>query len=145
MKRALYTTALVLTLAIAVSACAKSTPAPTTTEAPTTTSPSGSTPTKTTTPSSSAPSGQTPKYGGTIQLAQAQDISSFDDATQGGPGGVPNSLFTQELWGGDWTKGNAGGYGTKATDWGSTGYDTVANQAGYLAQSWAINVDNDKG
>jgi peptide/nickel transport system substrate-binding protein len=70
--------------------------------------------------------------------------STFDDASQGGPGGVPNSLFAQELWAGDWAKGIGGGSGEKKTDWGTLGTDVFAFKTGLLAESWAVNVDSEQ-
>jgi ABC-type transport system substrate-binding protein len=86
----------------------------------------------------------TPIYGGIIHLMLLSNPSTFDDASQGGPGGVPNSLFAQELWGGDWAKGPGGGYGTKQTDFGTLGYDTFSNKTGYLAQTWTVNLSSDQ-
>ncbi len=87
------------------------------------------------------PAAQAPQYGGTLHLGISADVTTWDDATQGGPGGWDSLLTNQELWGGDWTKGPAGGNGTKDTDWGNTGYDTFKNKTGYIAESWQINVD----
>jgi peptide/nickel transport system substrate-binding protein len=144
MRRVLHTGALALLLIVIISACAKTTTAPTTTSAPSTTSTSTTAPPSTTKPVVTTASGQAPKYGGTLNISAAADIPTFDDANQGGPGGYPSVLFGQELWGGDWAKGPAGGYGTNATDWAILGYDNFANKTGYLAQSWAINVNSDQ-
>ena len=85
-----------------------------------------------------------PKYGGSIHLMLLSNPSTFDDAMQGGPGGVPNSLFAQELWGGDWAKGPGGGYGTRQTDFGTLGYDTFSYKTGYIAQGWTVNLNGDQ-
>jgi peptide/nickel transport system substrate-binding protein len=54
------------------------------------------------------------------------------------------NLFMNSLWEGDWTKGPAGGYGTKETEWGFGNNDIFAYKAGIIAESWNWTVDADK-
>src|ERR1035437_4185552 len=89
-----------LVIGVLLVACSKSSSPPTSTSQPTAST--SASPTTTTKPVATTLSGQTPKYGGTLNIATATDIATFDDANQGGPGGYPSVLFGQELWGGDW-------------------------------------------
>jgi peptide/nickel transport system substrate-binding protein len=91
-----------------------------------------------------SPAAQAPKYGGTVNQALNADVTTWDDPVAGGPT-VAGYIMAEELWGGDWAKGPAGGVGTKETDWGIPGYDTFSNKAGYIAESWQIKPDVEKG
>ena len=86
-----------------------------------------------------------PKYGGTLALCIAGDITypNFDpqlskETTMG--------LIYQRLWSGDWTKGPAGGYGSKQTDWRGR-YDLFDLKMGYVAENikWAVDASGKAG
>jgi peptide/nickel transport system substrate-binding protein len=78
----------------------------------------------------------TPQYGGVLGTAATEDPVGFDDAitvhyTTIGP--------YQCLWGGDWTKGNAGGYGTGEVNWYIRGAaNRLEYKTGKIAESWTI-------
>jgi peptide/nickel transport system substrate-binding protein len=80
-----------------------------------------------------------PQYGGVLVTALTEDPMGFDDAitvhyTTIGP--------YQCLWGGDWTKGNAGGYGTGECDWYIRGaINRLEYKTGKIAESWNIGDD----
>jgi peptide/nickel transport system substrate-binding protein len=82
-----------------------------------------------------------PKYGGTLNMTVAPAITVWDATRQ--ITGVFN-LHMNSLWEGDWTKGPAGGYGTKETDWGFGNNDIFSMKAGMVAESWKWSVDGDK-
>jgi peptide/nickel transport system substrate-binding protein len=87
------------------------------------------------------PGGEAPKYGGTAILCNTVDITSFDLIQTPPGGGVPKDYTNERIWDGDWTKGSAGGYGTKQTNWGGvTNIDAL--KTGYLAESvtWAFDA-----
>ena len=80
-----------------------------------------------------------PAYGGILTIAAAADPPAFDDAVQ--PHYVTGTLklTNEELWTGDWTKGIAGGHGTKECDWFTGGgLNRLEHKAGSLAESWEI-------
>ncbi len=80
-----------------------------------------------------------PVYGGILTTAAAADPPAFDDAVQ--PHYVTGTLklTNEELWTGDWTKGIAGGHGTKECDWFTGGgLNRLEHKAGALAESWEI-------
>ncbi len=56
-------------------------------------------------------------------------------------------VVTQPMWAGDWTKGNAGGYGSKQTDWGASNVDLYDLKTGYLAKSvkWSVDATANQG
>jgi peptide/nickel transport system substrate-binding protein len=121
-------TTILMTISLFVAACTPSAPAAPAnpTPSPATTSPSTPPPAATTPasppvsqPAPSSPVSSTPanpKYGGTLTLASALDITSFEPITS--LAGAPTrDLTNQELWAGDWTKGHAGGYGTDESSW----------------------------
>jgi peptide/nickel transport system substrate-binding protein len=86
-----------------------------------------------------------PIYGGTLTLALAGDISSFDLMYAGAPIPQPSLGVTNDpLWAGDWAKGPAGGYGTNETDW-RMSEDIFGNKAGFVADSWEWSADFEKG
>ncbi len=84
-----------------------------------------------------APTGEPPKYGGILRLPYNQDIVDFDDIVTNPWRSGPLST-TETLWAGDWTKGNAGGYGTKECEWTQQYFDIWEDKAGYIAESWEI-------
>ncbi len=79
-----------------------------------------------------------PVYGGTLNLASTVDTYGFDDAM------VPHAncyllKFTNdEIVQGDWTKGTAGGYGTKQCDWFLAGTNRLEHKAGSIIESWEL-------
>ncbi|MBI2849855.1 MAG: ABC transporter substrate-binding protein [Chloroflexi bacterium] len=140
-----------LSLVLAGCAPAATPPTPPTTTPPTTTPPTTTPPTITPPVAEPpqkeavAPTAEAPKYGGTLRLALAADITNFDDVVTVGFGhGLTNSLTNENMWTGDWAKGPAGGYGTKETDWIGI-YDVFENHTGTAAESWKWSVDGDKG
>jgi len=85
-----------------------------------------------------AESGERPLYGGTLNMALMADPSGFDDAVRTHSSVYPLKLTHEELWEGDWTKGNAGGYGTGECDWFLGANNRLEHKAGALAESWEI-------
>lgn len=79
-----------------------------------------------------------PQYGGTLNLVSTVDTYGFDDAM------VPHAncyllKFTNdEIVQGDWTKGNAGGYGTRECEWFLAGVNRLEHKAGSIAESWEL-------
>lgn len=79
-----------------------------------------------------------PQYGGTLNLVSTVDTYGFDDAI------VPHAncyllKFTNdEIVQGDWSKGNAGGYGTKECEWFLPGVNRLQHKAGSIAESWEL-------
>src|SRR3990170_4828249 len=140
-----------MALSLVIAACGPAA-TPTTPTAPST--PTEPTPTAPTTPTTEKPqqeavkpAADTPKYGGTVRLALTADMTNFDDVVTVGFGhGLTNSLTNENMWTGDWTKGPAGGYGTKQTDWIGI-YDVFDNHVGLAAESWKWTLDAaaDKG
>jgi peptide/nickel transport system substrate-binding protein len=79
-----------------------------------------------------------PQYGGVLVTVANEDPVGFDDAI------VPHYQTTgpyQCLWGGDWAKGNAGGYGTGECDWFSRQINRLEYKTGKIAESWEIGDD----
>ncbi|MFC2057069.1 hypothetical protein ACFLTO_05855, partial [Chloroflexota bacterium] len=84
-----------------------------------------------------APTIEVPEYGGMLRLSSSRDIIDFD-VVVGKPWQAQTfTLTNEELMGGDWTKGAAGGYGTKETDW-THNSGILALNTGWLAESWEI-------
>ncbi len=83
-----------------------------------------------------------PEYGGTLTRVLLSE-PSFDFYTTSYAPNILYVLTNEGLTFGDWTKGEAGGYGTKLTDWGR-GYDQLNLKAGLLAESWKWTVDSAK-
>jgi peptide/nickel transport system substrate-binding protein len=100
-----------------------------------------SVPTTTTVPSVTKPSADKPQYGGTLVRALSAAPNSFLPIAANGV--TPQQL--QELWGGDWTLGNAGGYGSRLTDWSQT-IDRPDRKAGLIAEktTWSIDAATNK-
>ncbi|UCD08064.1 MAG: ABC transporter substrate-binding protein, partial [Dehalococcoidales bacterium] len=85
----------------------------------------------------SLPSDQ-PRYGGTLNLARAGDITSFELCYKGSPIPQPTIGVTNDpLWAGDWAKGPAG---TGETDW-RMSEDVFENKVGFVAESWEWSAD----
>jgi peptide/nickel transport system substrate-binding protein len=83
-----------------------------------------------------------PRYGGTLNLSLAGDITSFDLFYKGAPIPQPSLGVTNDpLWAGDWAKGPAG---TNETDW-RMSEDIFGNKAGFIAESWEWSADFEKG
>lgn len=83
-----------------------------------------------------------PAYGGMLTLTTPSDPLYFDpmDIVMGG---ISLDLTHQRLWDGDWSKGIAGGYGTKETNW-ATSEDVRSNKMGYIAETITFEVDSAK-
>jgi ABC-type transport system substrate-binding protein len=82
---------------------------------------------------------ETPQYGGELTYAALADPTYFDDAI--GPHSATTGPY-QGLWGGDWAKGIAGGYGTKECDWFVRGeLNRLEYKAGKIADDWYIGED----
>ncbi len=84
-----------------------------------------------------APAIEKPKYGGVLKLGWGFEISGFDDIVTRPWGNVPFHITNEHLWAGDWTKGNAGGYGTNETSW-TARFDIWEHKTGYIAESWEL-------
>lgn len=143
----------IMMLSLIMAACGPAATTPTTPGTPAT----PVTPTTPTTPTAPVtekpqqeavtPISDAPKYGGTLRLALGADITGWDDVVSRGFVAGPVFTLTNETpWAGDWAKGNAGGYGTKETDWVGW-YDVFEHHTGYAAESWKWDLDtvNDKG
>ena len=80
-----------------------------------------------------------PQYGGELTFAATADPTYFDDAI-----GAHYSTTGpyQCLWGGDWAKGIAGGYGTNDCDWFVRGeINRLEFKTGKIAEDWEIGDD----
>jgi peptide/nickel transport system substrate-binding protein len=128
---------LLVSVSMLLASCG-TTPATTTKPQTTTTQPTAAT---TTTPPQTTKPSDKPQYGGTVRLALTQDVTVFDDVvgTGFGPAWVQR-LTNDAMWQGDWAKGNAGGYGTKETDW-RDWYDVLDHKGGMAATSWKWTLD----
>ena len=81
----------------------------------------------------------TPQYGGELTYAVTADPIYFDDVV--GPHAYVTGSY-QCLWGGDWAKGIAGGYGTGECDWFVRGeLNRLVHKTGKIAESWEIGDD----
>jgi peptide/nickel transport system substrate-binding protein len=81
------------------------------------------------------PAPETPTYGGTLVLTQNANMA---DWTQGHT--VSWNFLFDTIFGGDWTKGTAGGFGTGESDW-TSNYDRFDHYLGYAADSYKWNID----
>lgn len=80
-----------------------------------------------------------PAYGGTLTIASGVDPTGFDDAIQPHYVCYTTKFTNEELLTGDWTKGRAGGHGTKECDWFvGGGLNRLEHKTGALAESWEI-------
>jgi peptide/nickel transport system substrate-binding protein len=132
-----------LTFLLVLTSCGPgATTAPTTATTTTQTTPAT---TATTAPLPTTASSDKPQYGGTLRLALPADITIFDDIVTVGFGpGQLQRLTNEVMWQGDWAKGNAGGFGTKETDW-RDWYDLLTDKAGMAAASWEWTLDAASG
>ncbi|MFC1992147.1 ABC transporter substrate-binding protein, partial [Chloroflexota bacterium] len=82
-----------------------------------------------------------PQYGGMLTLAISRDTTCFDNViTMTTIAGETFRETNEDLWAGDWAKGNAGGYGTGETSWeGNT--DVWAHKGGRIAESWELPTE----
>ena len=81
----------------------------------------------------------TPQYGGELTYAATADPTYFDDVV--GPHAYVTGSY-QCLWGGDWAKGIAGGYGTGECDWFVRGeLNRLEHKTGKIAEDWDIGAD----
>ena len=86
--------------------------------------------------------GDQPQYGGVLTIPTNADPTGWDDAV-GGNAHYTTAGCYQTLWSGDWTKGNAGGYGTKVCDWFLPGaINRLDFDTGKIAESWEIGSNN---
>jgi len=82
---------------------------------------------------------ETPQYGGQLTYAVTADPTYFDDCI--GPHAATTGPY-QCLWGGDWAKGIAGGYGTHECDWFVRGeINRMEFKTGKIAEDWEIGDD----
>ena len=154
MKKVLWLTLSgLMTLSLLIAACGPAaTPTapttPTTPTAPTT----PKTPTTPTTPTEqpaqkepTTPAATAPKYGGTLNRYYSGGALSFNDSNVSPQPAVAH--VNQKLMEGDWTKGNAGGLGSKETRWGTDYPDIFALKTGMLATSakWSADFAKDEG
>jgi peptide/nickel transport system substrate-binding protein len=120
---------------------------PTTTSSPVANQPGTTTAPRpiSTVPLSATQAGQMPKYGGTLNIVANADPSTWDPIRQ--MQSVIVNLASQQTFEGDWTKGPAGGYGTKETDWAYANSDLFDHKSGRVAESvkWAVDPAKDEG
>ena len=85
-----------------------------------------------------------PKYGGVLRVVDDRDPPSWGPIPSSNPwGSLERTVRTnQELRGGDWTKGHAGGYGTDETNW-TLLLERWSLQTGILSESWSMEADPD--
>jgi peptide/nickel transport system substrate-binding protein len=89
--------------------------------------------------------GETPQYGGYLHTIVTSDPLGWDDANpkSSASSHAATTGCYQCLYSGDWTKGNAGGYGTGQVDWILPGpIDRMDSKIGYIADSWQVAPDN---
>ena len=104
----------------------------------TTTKPAGSTtPANTTTVSSDKP-----QYGGILNLYANNDPNSFDEGYSAPWWTWPCHLTEDEMLNGDWTQGNAGGFGTNTWTWTLDGVYNWTSKKGSLCESWEVVAPN---
>ncbi|MFC2056983.1 ABC transporter substrate-binding protein [Chloroflexota bacterium] len=85
-----------------------------------------------------APTAEAPKYGGMLRIPLERNLTYFEALDGGhGAGAFTFCVTNEELWGGDWARGPAGGYGTNETSW--TGDLNVWElKSGRIAESWEL-------
>jgi len=129
-----------MALSLVMTACGPATTptTPTTPSAP-------ATPTTPTKPAEEAtqketvkPTSEAPQYGGTLRFVTTAEATT----TKSIMGGFTTG--TEGLWGGDWAKGPAGGYGSNTADWGYSFTDIWELKTGYVAESWKWTLDEAK-
>ena len=82
-----------------------------------------------------APASDVPKYGGTLNLNSAGPRDwEWDHSTSWG-------TMYDPLWGGDWAKGPAGGFGSKESDY-TNNYDILDHYEGWAAEKWSWKIDS---
>ncbi len=123
---------LAIVLSLALIGCGEKQPATTTTTGTAT-----PTPTKTTV--SPKPDTTKPVYGGSLSLVLGAE-PTFDLLQLGKA--WPHMQSHEYLWDGDWTRGNAGGYGTKEFSW-SESTNIPDLNVGMIAEkiTWAVNAE----
>ena len=131
-----------MALSLLLAACAPAA-TPTASNAPATPSatPTPTAPSAATTPvakptqkESTAPTADVPKYGGTLNLYSAGPTDwEWNHTTSWG-------MMYDPLWGGNWAKGPAGGYGSKESDY-TNNYDIYDHYEGWAAEKWSWTID----
>jgi len=134
MQKVVWSLLAILTCVILISSCAQS--GETTTTVPTKTSTITTAP-----PSVTTKTSDKPQYGGTLSLATGMDVGTWDPVRN--ITGEIWGCYLNSLWEGDWTKGPAGGYGTRDTDWGFGNNDIFAYKMGIIAENWKWSVSDD--
>jgi len=82
-----------------------------------------------------------PQYGGILRTATTQTPVGFDDAIVEHRAAT-TKLTHEEVWEGDWTLGDAGGYGTRESPWiGGGGLNRLEHKAGALAENVEWTTD----
>ncbi len=121
---------------IVLAACAKSSPGTTPTSAQSSAAGSSTTATQVVTGTTATAK---PQNGGTISLIYVTE--PVFDLLQLGKA-RPHLLSHEYLWDGDWTRGPAGGYGTKEFSWTESTYIPQDN-VGVLAEkvTWSVNAE----
>ena len=79
-----------------------------------------------------------PRYGGTLNLVSAVDNLGFDDAVVEHYGTYTLKLTNEDVWEGDWTRGAAGGHGSREARWYTEGNDPLTKYTGTIAESWDV-------
>ncbi|MFC2056774.1 ABC transporter substrate-binding protein [Chloroflexota bacterium] len=84
-----------------------------------------------------APTVEVPKYGGMLRVGQSKNLTNFCLITGQAQGARTAFITNEGLWGGDWTRGPAGGYGTNESNWSGTIYSGRLRD-GRIAESWEL-------
>jgi len=86
-----------------------------------------------------------PKYGGKLILSATSDIVRWSPLAHTVASDII-SLVNEEIWGGNWAEGPAGGYGPSTTDWAGN-YNLWHLNKGVVAESvtWTVDQENDQG
>ena len=132
-----------MSLSLILAACGPaSAPTPPTAPSVPTSPATPTTPAAPTTPSTptapTPPTAETPKYGGTLILSQATDPTNWTEGQL-----VSFNFLYDAIFGGDWTKGAAGGYGTSESDW-TSNYDRFDHYVGNAVESYNWTLDTGK-
>ncbi|MFC1958640.1 ABC transporter substrate-binding protein, partial [Chloroflexota bacterium] len=87
-----------------------------------------------------APTDDTPKYGGVLKIGFGEDHTSITEGPVKEGSDRDKPFNFEQLWVGDWTRGNAGGYGTNEASWRAR-VDIWSLNMGLIAESWELPTE----